>query len=98
MSSLLKRPSAWVPIALSLAMLTFILAYFALYGVSAPDPNADEGTPARLFQLWLVLEALIVPFFALTWLPRAPKQALLILALQLAAALPPLAIIFFLEM
>ena len=97
MSSLLKRPSAWVPIALSLSMLTFILVYLATVGVSAPDPNADEGTPAHLFQLWLVLEALMVLFFALTWLPRAPKQTLLILALQVAAVLPPLAIVFFLE-
>jgi len=95
---MLKRPSAWVPIALSLGMLVFILTYLALYGVSSPDPNADEGTSAHLFQLWLMLEVLLVAFFALTWLPRAPKQALLILALQIATALPPLTIVFFLEM
>ncbi|MBI5457337.1 hypothetical protein HY971_01245 [Candidatus Kaiserbacteria bacterium] len=63
MISTLKKPGAWIPIALSLGMLAFILTYVAMFGVAAPDPNADEGTPAHLFQLWLVLEALMIPFF-----------------------------------
>ena len=58
MSSILKKPSAWVPIILSLAMLAFILILLALQGVPAPDPDADEGVAAHLFQLWLVLEVL----------------------------------------
>jgi hypothetical protein len=35
--------------------------------------------------------------FAITWLPRAPRPALKVLALQLAAALVPIATIVILE-
>ncbi|MDD2753791.1 MAG: hypothetical protein PHT44_04250 [Candidatus Portnoybacteria bacterium] len=98
MRILLKKPGAWLPIAMSLAMLAYILIYIAMFGVSAPDPNADEGAPARVFQIWMALEALAVIFFAIKWLPQKPKQALAVLALQIAAALAPIAIIFFLEL
>lgn len=69
----------------------------ALFGVSAPRQNKDEGTPAHIFQLWLVLEVLMVPFFAFMWLPKEPKQALIILAIQIIAVLAACAPIFILE-
>ncbi|OGG55803.1 hypothetical protein A3D71_00705 [Candidatus Kaiserbacteria bacterium RIFCSPHIGHO2_02_FULL_55_20] len=97
MTLLLKRPAAWIPIALSLGMLAFILIYIATYGISPPTPDADEGTPAHLFQLWLVLEALMIVFFAIKWLSRNLKEALKVLALQIAAVLPPVATVLFLE-
>jgi len=37
-------------------------------------------------------------FFAVKWLPRAQKQALLILAFQIIAALLPISIVFFLDL
>jgi hypothetical protein len=37
----------------------------------------------------------IVAFFAIKWLPRSPKQALLVLALQAGAVLAALAPVFF---
>src|SRR3989344_5195242 len=98
MSLILKRPSAWVPIALSLAMLAFILILLGVYGVPTPDPNADEGTAARLFQLWLVLEIFLVAFFAIKWLPRAPGPAFLVLVVQIAAALAACAPVFLLHL
>ena len=87
MNSLLKKPSAWVPVVLSLAMLTFILTLLAMHGVPAPQPDADEGTAAHLFQIWLVLEVLMVTFFAAKWLPKTPKEALVVLAIQISAVL-----------
>ena len=53
---------------------------------------------AHLFQLWLVLEPLMVGFFAVKWLPRAPKQALFILALQIVVALLPISVVFSLKL
>lgn len=97
MYSLLRKPSAWVPIALSLGMLAFIFTYIMLFGVSAPQQNKDEGTPAHIFQLWLVLEAVMILFFAITWLSKEPKQALIILAIQIIAVLAACAPIFILE-
>lgn len=93
MPSLLKKPSAWLPIAMSLAMLAFILIYIAAVGIVY---EKDEGTPAHLFQLWMVYEFFAIAFFALTWLAREPKRALTVLALQIVAALLPVAIVFFL--
>ena len=63
MTSLLKKPSAWVPIAMPLAMLAFILVYLSRYGIVRQE---DEGTPAHIFQLWMVVEVLAVAFFAIT--------------------------------
>jgi hypothetical protein len=60
------------------------LIAIVIFGPPAREP--DEGTAAHLFQIWLVLEALIVAYFAFTWLPRMPKQALMILALQIVVA------------
>jgi len=40
----------------------------------------------------------IVAFFAIKWLPRIPRQALQVLALQVGAALAALAPVFFLKL
>ena len=81
-TSIIKQPSAWIPIALSFAILGVMLIYITGFG--PPQPEADEGLGAHLFQIWLALEALLIPFFAITWLPHAPRQALFILAIQIA--------------
>jgi hypothetical protein len=40
----------------------------------------------------------VLAFFAIKWLPRAPKQTLYVLALQVVAALSSLAPVFFLKL
>jgi GrpB-like predicted nucleotidyltransferase (UPF0157 family) len=80
---IVKNHLAWVPIVLSLAMIVYIYSLLALNGIPQPDPNADEGVAAHLFQLWLVVEFLMIVFFAFKWLPRTPKSALIILAIQI---------------
>ena len=82
MFALLKRPSAWIPIVLSLGIITMIAGFLTFIAVPS-EPAQDEGVAAHLFQIWLVLEALMIPFFALTWLPRLPKEASFLLAAQI---------------
>ncbi len=96
MNPTIKNPSAWIPVALSLAMLAFILSILSMYGIPTPDPNADEGVGAHLFQIWLVLEVLMIGFFAVKWLPQMPKQALFVLTLQILAVLAACFPVFYL--
>lgn len=91
----LRQPSALLPIAMSLVGLGMILVHLARFGVVAAE---DEGTPARLFQLLMAAQLPIMLYFAARWLPVAPRRALAILVLQIAAALVPILAILYLEM
>ena len=92
--SLVKQPSALIPLALSCAALALVLGHIALVGVAR---EADEGTAAHLWQLLMAGQVPVVAFFAIKWLPRSPRQALLVLALQGGAALAALAPVFLLN-
>jgi hypothetical protein len=92
MISTLKKPNAWMPIAMSLTALTILLGHIALFGIVR---EADEGTAAHLFQLLIGGQVPIVAFFAVKWLPRAPKQALGVLAIQIIAALAACSPVFY---
>lgn len=98
-SRLMRRPSAYVPVAMSLCALALLVGFIALYGVvrQGVGPQQDEGAAARIFQLLLAAQLPIIAFFALAWLPRAPKQALLVLLLQASAALAALLPVIVLE-
>jgi hypothetical protein len=84
---LLRKPSAWLPPALSLAAMGLIVAHLALVGVAR---QADEGTEARIFQLLMLSTAVIIGAFAVRWLPVAPKAAVFVVALQLLVAAIPM--------
>ena len=92
-ATLLKKPSAALPIAMSLAGLAIVLGHAALYGTAH---EADEGAAAHIFQLLMVLQVPLVGFFALKWLPRVPRQTLNVLTLQAGSALAAFAAVFFL--
>jgi hypothetical protein len=62
MKSILKHPSAWVPIVIPFFFFAYIVMYITIFGIVR---EADEGTGAHLFQLWLALEPLMVGFFAI---------------------------------
>ncbi len=94
---LLRRPSAWLPIILSIVALAMVLGYATLFGTVQGAQPHDEGTPARLFQLLMTASALAVVFFAARWLPRAPRQAATIIVLQVLVACLPVAVILLLE-
>jgi hypothetical protein len=91
-STLIRQPSAFLPLAMSLAALAIVLIHLARFGAAR---EADEGTSAHLFQLLMAAQVPIVAFFAIKWLPQAPGPALQILALQAGAVLAALAPVFF---
>jgi hypothetical protein len=90
--TVMKRPSAFLPVAMSFAALVLVLGNIAIFGVVH---EADEGTTAHIFQLLIAGQVPIVTFFAIKWLPQTPKQALQVLALQAGAGLAALAPVFF---
>lgn len=95
---LLKRPTALVPLAMSVAALAVVLGAVAIYGVPGTPgvpPETDEGTAARLFQILIAGQLPIIGFFALKWLPRAPRPAIEVLALQALAGIAALAPVFY---
>ncbi len=94
MKVILKNPSAFLPLGMSLGALTTVLIYVALFG---PAPQADEGTAAHIWQILMAGQIPIIVFFAFKWLPRTPKEALLVLVLQGGAALMALAPVFLLR-
>ena len=93
--TLMKRPSAFLPVAMSSAALATVLVHVAMFGAAR---EADEGTAAHLWQLLMVVQVPIIAFFAIKWLPRTPRQALQILAVQAGAALAALAPVFLLNL
>ncbi|HET9590604.1 MAG TPA: hypothetical protein VFO91_17585 [Anaerolineales bacterium] len=93
-NSLLKQPSAWIPLAMSLIALIFLLGYVAIFGIVHHE---DEGAPARIFQLIMLAQLPIAAYFALKWLPKRPLPALLVLALQAAAWIVPIMTVMWLE-
>ncbi len=95
MISILKKPSAWVPLALTFAMLSMMVLYFVK--VIPPEPTGDEGIMAHSFQLWAVLEFISVLFFVFRWFPQEPGEAWKVTVLQIALAIVPFAIVWSLE-
>ena len=92
-TSTMKKPSAWLPLAMSFAALALVVGHVAIFGAAR---EADEGTAAHIWQILMAAQLPIVAFFAIKWLPRSPKQALLVLAVQAGAGLAALAPVFFL--
>lgn len=92
-ASEIKQPSAFLPIAMSLAALAAVLCHIAIAGTA---PQSDEGTAAHIWQLLMAGQAPVVAFHAIKWLPRNPKAALEVLGLQLGAALAALAPVYLL--
>jgi hypothetical protein len=95
-----RRPSAFVPLAMSLTALTMlgcVLTYDVIH-TGGVVREADEGTVAHLWQILMAGQLPIIAFFAIKWLPRAPKPTLYVLALQAGAALASMAPVFFLNL
>lgn len=91
--SIIKKPSAWIPMAMSFAALAVVLIHVIRFGAAR---EADEGTSAHIWQILMAAQVPVVAFFAIKWLPQIPRQTLLVLALQAGAVLAALAPVFFL--
>jgi hypothetical protein len=98
--SIIKQPSAYIPVAISLT--AFAIVIFKVLGDlvthGAIIREADEGIAAHVWQLLMVGQLPVLGFFAIKWLPQAPRPALSILALQIGAALASFAAVFFLRL
>ena len=90
---MVRLPSAFVPLLMSLGALATVGVHVALYGIAR---EADEGTAAHLWQLLMGGQIPIVWLFAAKWIPRAPRQALAVLALQAGAGLAAAAPVYLL--
>jgi hypothetical protein len=92
--SLSKKPSAFVPMAMSLTALAVLLGSIA--ASSGVVRDTDEGAIAHIWQLLMAGQLPILAYFVIRWLPRAPRQTLYVLALQIGVALAALAPVYFL--
>jgi hypothetical protein len=93
LGSVIRHPSAFVPLAMSLSALAMVIGYVSLYGV---PHQSDEGTVAHLWQLLMAGQVPVIAFFAIKWLPRAPRPTLCVLGMQAGAVLASMAPVFFL--
>ena len=93
MFSLTRKPSAFVPLSMSVVALGLVLGHVAMYGVIH---EADEGAVAHLWQLLIAGHLPLAAWFAIRWLPQARKQALFVLALLAVSMLANLAAVYFL--
>jgi hypothetical protein len=94
-AAMVKHPSAFLSVAMSLAALSVVLGSIAIFGVVH---QGDEGATAHIWQLLMAGQVPVLAFFALKWLPRAPRQTLYVLAVQAGAALVSLAPVYFLNL
>lgn len=91
----LKVPAAFLPLAMSVAAMVVVLGSVAWSGAVR---HVDEGAAAHLWQLLVAGQLPIVAYFAIRWLPRTPRSALQVLALQTVAFLAALAPVWFLHL
>jgi hypothetical protein len=89
----IRKPSAIIPIAMSITALGTVLYHIATYGIAR---QSDEGATAHIWQLLMAGQVPVMAFYALKWLPRTPRTALQVLGLQVAAAVGALAPVYLL--
>ena len=91
--SLIKQPSALLPLAMSLAALTLVLGHAAVFGVVH---EADEGAAAHIWQILMAAQIPILAYFMFKWLPKRPRQSLHVLALLAGTWLANFAAVYWL--
>ncbi len=80
--ALMRQPTGYLPVAMSLGALAMIVWFVAVHGVVR---QPDEGAQAHLWQLLVAGQVPLMAYSAVRWLPRAGRPALIVLALQAAA-------------
>ncbi len=80
--ALLRQPTGYLPIAMSVGALAMIAWFVALHGVVR---QPDEGAQAHLWQLLVAGQVPLIAYFALRWLPDARQPATMVLVAQVAA-------------
>jgi hypothetical protein len=92
-TSLLRQLSAWIPVAMSVGALATVAVHVAMFGAA---PEVDEGAAAHVWQLLIIGQLPVVMYFALKWIPRAPRRAMGVISLQTAAILMALTPVYWL--
>ena len=89
--SAFRATTAWIPIGFAAAAIALLVGYLVT-GPHAPNivvengvSREDEGVAAHLWQLLMALQVMGIAAFAVLWLPRDPRRAVLMLALQVVA-------------
>jgi hypothetical protein len=90
---LIKQPSAYLPLVMSLAALTLVLAHAAVYGIVH---EADEGAAAHTWQILMAAQLPFVAYFVLRWLADRTGDTLTVLALLAATWLANFAAVYWL--
>jgi hypothetical protein len=91
--TILRKPSAQLPLLVSVAALVLVLGHAFLYGTVH---EADEGPAAHIWQILIVLDAILALAFTLHWWTRARRQTLIVLGILAATTLANFAAVFFL--
>ena len=84
LSTLLKTPTAYVPIAMSAMAFSMTVLHLLRFGAVH---EADEGVSAHVFQLLMLAQLPIIGVFAVKFMPNEPRNACATMAIQLGAAL-----------
>lgn len=92
---MMKRPSAFLPVVMSLAALAIVIIHIVRFGT---EREADEGTSAHLWQILMAGQLPIIAFFAITSLPKDPKATFAVFAVQIVAALAAAAPVFYFKL
>lgn len=90
---LIRHPSAFVPVTMSLTAFAMVAIYLVVYSA---ERQSDEGIAAHIWELLLCAQMPLVCIFVIRWLPKAPQATLRVLALQLLALLVAIAPVYFL--
>ena len=88
-----RRPSGWIPVAMSLIALAIVVIHAVRYGIVH---EADEGTSAHLFQILMVAQVPVIGWFVVRWLPRERGRTLRMMAVQVVAIAAAFAAVYFL--
>ncbi len=91
--SILRQPSAYLLLALSLAALVLVLGHAAVFGVVH---ETDEGAAAHIWQILMAAQLPILAYFVIKWLPSRPRESLLVLALLAGTWLANFAAVYWL--
>jgi hypothetical protein len=93
--TVVRQPSALVPVGMAMTALAVVLVHLAVYGAAR---EADEGPTAHIWQLLMVAQLPALLVFGIRWLPKAPKQAMGVLGLLMAAILASMAPVLLLHL
>ena len=93
--TLVKKPSAWLPIVMSVAALALVAGDLALYGI---ERGGEEGAVAHTWQLLMAGQVPLIAYFVMKWLREAPRRAKPILLLQVTAGIAAFAPVYLLHL